>query len=745
MSDEAQGSTAVPRSTGILPVSPTGVPPVVPDPGQQGRDAPATHGQDARDTHGRDARATAERGRDARDTKRRQGPWLLRPLLFWVLVLGGALSLQLVRKGVRPIFDETGVIGYMGQLAHAEGYRSPSDFFRLHWRDIWYEPEKLTDPVPRPLQSLYRPLAVCTVAYKTLACYVLGDHPWLPPLVNIALSALAAGVLYRLGLRLTGNLLVAFGGAFLGLFSVPSIAGTFVSASGEQPLVVLLMGLSLYCYVRFQQGGRWGWAIPIFILSFLGPIYREYSGIAAFVIVAVELVTRRRWWFIAAMLPLLFHSIYTSFFINLLAYQHVVLLSIMAKTRISDAVGQRQFHPEAYNHLLFLVAPVLSLLAIAGLWARVRRAIPASRPEWQALLAGLALVLAILWLALFVAPGESVGLLTYERVKWLPLALAVVMAASAWPVSRLLAIWTAFTFLPYVSAFNVEIHQLYAVAPLAMCLMVNVAALLDGLRDPASGATDTAPFAVSVPPGDEHRHAEQQRVRGTPQIEPGSLSRLGAWLRPFAYVTAFLLMLVGLVDQGFNLGAVGTVFRGTNRAARQLGEGISQVSRRPAVLISHTLLADDVRYYFRQDLGLMLQRRCFTFVKAVGRDHPDCLVEWERFESTVRQAVQQSPVLLLDVDLGAPTMLAQHKQRLIEQGWLVHHVWRVVFDRRYSYADPLKYFVPLSYTSFPGSPDLGDYVRMERSWMSRRVLAAHGLYQVEPPLPPASAPAAEKP
>jgi len=86
-------------------------------------------------------------------------------------------------------------------------------------------------------------------------------------------------------------------------------------------------------------------------------------------------------------------------------------------------------------------------------------------------------------------------------------------------------------------------------------------------------------------------------------------------------------------------------------------------------------------------------------------------------------------VYLLDVELSQPTLLSRFRARLPHA---LREVYAHATDERYPCADPMKALIPPAYVSYPGSPDLGDYVLMEVGFMYRRVHAMQRLYRVEP-------------
>lgn len=614
---------------------------------------------------------------DCADTGRRS--WWLDGGIILALACVGTLAFYLPRAQSGPIFNETGVIRHVKRLVRDTGAQSPIDLIGKQMKTIWYDPSQ--GPSDRPLEGLYRPLPMITVLLKTSAFYIFSNQPNGPVLVNALIVGLTGVLIFLTIRRLTAQRAVAIAAALLTLFAVPTITSNWVATAGEHALVPLFMCVELLCYLQFKRSGSWSWAVLLAVVAFVAPLYREYAFITPFIIAAAEVISpRRRLAFLGLLLPLLFHSVYTSFAINLVFYQHFVLRSVFVRTGVHPS----DLRFEALSHFVFTLPPLISALGVLGIcsvivaWAR-------RQPRGLALLilcAFLCVTLCAAWGTLFIS--------THSRpVEWAQLAAVVAISAAGLYVHRLLALWAVATWLPFLVSFNgVEVYMQYALPPFVAILLY---------------------FAF---------HLCRQMYQST-----------SVTLRTGGCAVAGLLVLA-CADQALNLNACYQEFGASNDSARALAHVVADYSGdRQPVIIAHTLLLDDIQYYMATCEKKSLHLWGYTFVKAVGPDSPAFYGRRDRFMRFVATSPPNWAVFLIDAELSNPTVMSGFISELPVPARMIH--WNRT-DVSYPFLDPLKHLIPFEYISYPGTPDLGEYANLESGLFHRRVWTSHPVFLLEP-------------
>jgi hypothetical protein len=363
---------------------------------------------------------------------------------LWILyfVLGTSLFFfPRYKDGI--IFDSTAVIYYLRQ------FKSFSSFLEINWNKIWYENKTVANE--RPLQTkVYRPVQVITAAAKGLE-YLYGNK-YLPLIINALLVVISGLFLFLLILQLTRDKWASLGASFLFLFSTSNITGAWVFISGEHNLVVICVCLILLSYLKFKSKRNWFWLLPIYVVGFFGILYKEYVIFPLFVIYGAEILNRKRdLKLLAALLPLLFHCFFPSFYINSIFYQNPRLYSVSPS-------NQFFIRWEAMNHFVFQIPPLISLL---GMWAMFHNN-PFLKSKKK-----LCVFILICWCALF-AKSSFPGSI-------LPTIFASAVSLSAFWIHPILAIWSAIGWAPYLLVFyGVEVHMMYAIAPFAAILLWHI-------------------------------------------------------------------------------------------------------------------------------------------------------------------------------------------------------------------------------------------------------------------------------
>jgi hypothetical protein len=374
-------------------------------------------------------------------------------------LLLGTLFFVAPRLNESPVFDGTSVVMHLENLKNEQQLKSYGDFLKVNWNRIWYE--NRYEGNNRPLQTkMYRPLQVIVASMKAYCFYIFHYLPNMPLLINAVLMILSGIPLFYLLLRLTQEPWVAAGSVFLYLFSTASITAGWVAISGEHNLVVILISCILLSYLKFKETSHWRWFWLINFLGFIGPLYKEYVVLTVYTVIAAEILSsKRNFKFLIGLTPLVFHCLYTSFFINALFYQNFSIFSSVPKEKFT-------FRWEAMNHYVFQLPPLLSLLGIIAL----------TRNNFvKAYKKTLFAILFVSWCALFYKSTFPISLL--------PTLFVGLIILSAFWIHPLLAIWCGIGCAPYLLTFyGVEVHFMYSIAPFAAILLWHIVDYLKNLK-----------------------------------------------------------------------------------------------------------------------------------------------------------------------------------------------------------------------------------------------------------------------
>lgn len=284
----------------------------------------------------------------------------------------------------------------------------------------------------------YRPLS------WTLRRIGQAGHAAAPKTTRIGLlllNGLIAGLLalahFRLARRFTASAAAAGFAVFLLLAATPILTGFLVLFTGIQALVLLVMCACLNGYFCYRDTGHGGWLVGVALLLLLGPWYREFVGLTAALLVALELC-RGRW---------------------------------RSPTVVIAALGfAHALFPTALSHLAFPELPVQPVWRLGAVKDQIELAVstnPGSgRNLWDA-------VCGLQW-RIFL-----------DLLNILPPTL-VVLAAAGWVGSLLrrdaaeprgglfLAGFFAVTFLPFLVVFKEQVHLAYALLPGSILIAAGV-------------------------------------------------------------------------------------------------------------------------------------------------------------------------------------------------------------------------------------------------------------------------------
>jgi len=598
-------------------------------------------------------------------------------IIFVLFVLLGTAFNFCLRNKLSPIFDETQYIQFIQKLVDLHEIKSTERFFKTYWNDIWHESHD--QPSRRPLKVYYRPIQVIIMLWQILTCHIFSDRAWLPILCNSLILSLAAACVYLLGYRLTKDHFCSAGGAFFMMLSLPALVGTWVGIPGNHAFVPLLVCLNILSYLNYKKSHSKIWIIPIVLIGFFGPLFRETSIVGLAVIFFSELISSRRSWrFLLLMIPLVLHSLSPAFIINLVFYNNTIISSTLDLKQVLTKVILFILQFQCINHLCFVVPPVVPLLGVFSILINYCKENNKSR---QFLLYGIILA-GLLYGSLFVPINNP----AYLTTKYLLFILAVFISFSALKIHPVLAIWSFFSWLPHVIIFW-EVHLIYTIGPFVIILLWHIKQLTKKL------------FSATH---------NKLIYRG-------------------AGILVILLLFISAVDQGANAWSCYHVFREANKSAIQIARKIVQDLPRgkKPILISSTLLGDDVGYYLSENEGMKFKVNGYTFSGAVQKEN--VYEDEAKFFDLLDKEKDAGCVYLLDKEGGA-TLLSKFRKKMGQKISKIHVYRSEVF---YPYLDILKYFIPLDYFSYPGSTDHRDHFTYHQGLFYRGVSVEYVLWKVE--------------
>lgn len=593
--------------------------------------------------------------------------------IFVLLLIAGTAVNFVLRKDLTPIFDETPALLSFENEARDKNIETLGGYYRNEWNDIWYNPSQ--GAPKRPLQYLYRPLQVLTVTFKILSCHIFHNWPAVPVFFNALILSLAAALVFLLGTRLTGDYFSSLGAAAFFLFSLPAITGTWVVLTGEHALVIIVICGLILSYVHYKESYSWKWMVLIVLIGFLGPLYKEYTAVGLFILLAMELTDKKKSWkTIAIVTALIFHAIFPAFLINALFFHNIVFTSTFAEMKVPGKALFFILKFHAINHLFFTIPPLIVLLGLTGAFFSIYK--KNQSKLW------VAPILLLAYSSLFIPPDNGIQPLGH----YLSLFLLIFLSLSVFKINRWLALWFIISWIPHLLIFFGHIHLMYTIPPLSLILLWHIRNMVVIIN--ASWTKSLRYFVISL---------------------------LG------------FLLLVALTDQLVNVTAAYRTFKAINTSAVSIAEnmGHDMPDNTPAVLVSNTLLGHDVEYYLTRNKQKSLKLNGFTFTDAVVWNQE--YAEEDRFKRLIERERGRGPIYLLDIDIYSSS-LAQFIDRF---NFPVKEVYTYSTDVSYPYVDVLKYLIPAVYQPFPGSPDLIDhFIRSKRLFVGR-VSASYKLYRLE--------------
>lgn len=398
------------------------------------------------------------------------------------------------------------------------------------------------------------------------------------------------------------------------------------------------------------------------------------------------------WKLIAVLVFGVFHSTFPTFFINLVFFNHIVLVPASRGVAYHFGRSELRIHWDAFNHLFFSLPPLLSFLASLGLIGTVLKK---GKNSIGAI--AIAFVIMLSWASLFTDPKQPNVLMEQSLFKNLilvgPCILFIFFSLSLLTSAPIFFFWLTGGFLPIAMSFiGVDVYFAYINGVLAAVLLIHTRMLLLYLKNMSSRRK----LATNL------------------------------------YRVACGLLLLIFFDQYLNLNSAYQAFHASYISAKTIAAEIAadqlkltsdnlQTQKPKTVAIANTLLLDDIHFHLRRNHKMYLDLTGYTFSQSIPPDSPSNLSQYENFEKQIKKRLGNYTIYTLDVerpDLIGSTTLSDYVDRAKLS---VKTLYRDRVDVKYPYADFLKLFIPERYITYPGSPDLGRHVNVSSGILHRRI------------------------
>ena len=611
----------------------------------------------------------------------------------WMLGLVAGSIYFAARSSFGPIWNDTA--GLVTVLFDPPQGKPPLD-----WELVW---RILVTPFGRLDTGGFRPLQIIPT---NLSYFGFGSlSPWLEAVAALLIGITAAMVFF-VAYRFLKDRIGALVATLLFICAGPYLSADAVVLSGFQTVVVLVLCGSLLCYWRYYETTsprrRKLWLGALIALLFLGPWYREYTGLASILIFAAEAWRRRRpTWLMGLSTLTLAHALFPTALVHFLVFPELPLLpvfqigSLGSADQIALASGAHAGLSDTIAamlpglvwdlgfYFLPLLPPTMIALAYGGFWmAAWRRARLLPRPTFIGSIFGPH------WLPLWgvVLTALFAGYLVFQLpyvTGWngFGLAAAFGLGALGLAIDPLIAFWFLLSLLPFIVVFHETVHLIYALVPASIIVAGGLARLWEEGR------------------------------------------RWPAVLR-CALAGAIALLVV---DQGLGAVAVFRVLRGIYAGEVAVAKEIKARIPSGAFVISNALSAMDIEVF---------SNGYFRTLYSVGAGVPANRIA--DTDAVLAKFLAANPDKVYFLDIEHP----------FTPGKYLYHALKYVRDRsvplralgtlhttdvRYPFLDPLKLFFDVPYVNFLGAPDLVndfyDGPALSGAPFRSEVFATYRLYQ----------------
>ena len=315
-------------------------------------------------------------------------------------------------------------------------------------------------------------------------------NPWPFFLLTGLLLGLLAVLAFWVARGFTQTSLAAALAVFLFLASTPMLTGSLVVFAGIQAFVPILICSAWLTYQRSLISSRpWLWRGLLFLILFLSPWFREFTGVMPVLIIVRELQRTRR--------P-------------------------TPAMSLSGVAFLQALFPTALVHLLFFKnLPVVPIHRLGNLAATLNHGGPAH--SWKEALKQLHWRI---WLDLPSILPPTLFLLALLGLV-LCLSRRTEQTVRFWNDVAFLGFFFLTTFLPFLKLFNEQVHLAYCLLPLSILLMM----LVEQAWNFASGRGWRTVLAVAMTVVLMDHAASFYAVRGATGAIYASIHRLAVWFQ----------------------------------------------------------------------------------------------------------------------------------------------------------------------------------------------------------------------
>lgn len=602
--------------------------------------------------------------------------------IFSTIILTVTLITFGLRKDIKPIFNETGVILQIRDLVKQQNIKSIPEFYAQNSLTIWKETPEARDA--RPIQAhFYRPLEIIIGSLIVLTSHILYDWPWLPVLINSFSLGLAGASLFALAYIFLKDFRLALASAFFMIFSLPSLNATWQTI-GIHSIVPLAINSAIISYFYFRKTHRLPWLIPILLICTCGPLYKEYTGIISLMLLLCECFACKRNWRLIILFAVLFcYSLSPAFWLNLIAHHNLTFTSTYLSLRIWDRVTTLNFKFNFFSHLLFSLPPTIIFWGILSVFANIFD-LYRQRLAWQ--ITGT--LLSVGSFSLLLTDSPLLGTFGPAAISSL---LILAIAYSSLRIHRIFPVIFIVSWLPCLVVFLNDIYLMYSLGFLAIILFFNIRIFLNNILS-----------------------FRQNKLTQS--------------------LHAFILfgLFIGLLDQSSNLITIRRLAVKINQLTTSLGKTLADdlhltTAETPVVFLSNNRFSKDLQFslYKNDRLDLPVNAR-YSFELDPAYD-----TNLNRLFALLLHTPVNSKVYFLNADNsfnieGSVITLNE------DQNYYLGTVTDQRLSLRYSYFDPLKNFIPARLMAFPGNPDLEIYFQKQQGFFWRETSCTLIIYQLLP-------------
>ncbi|MEW6386040.1 MAG: hypothetical protein AB1491_00770 [Thermodesulfobacteriota bacterium] len=594
---------------------------------------------------------------------------------------------------------------------HFGNYKPVWEFYQL-WQTL---PETVISSFTLRTPLRYTPI---TNIYTTFMGAYLFDSPRRIPvavlLMGFLYACLGTGV-FLLAARLIGPWPWALVAAVLYQSAMATIVSVYTLFSLPYLLVTIFMVTALYAYLQYKDSGKWVWLAAYLLLGVLGSWTREFPAAVPFIVGAAEILTyqgRRSLITLAASALLSAHCLYPAFLPWLVGLNQGRVFGLLA-------MGKTQFHTVAIPNwdlsgfVYVQFPPVLWLLTVMAIllsiwrwqgtaegtrnaslswWAGLLlRMVPASEKARQVLkILAIWLTGAVTLAFIYVFYVGNAGLQHFMYLRWGPafLLFPVMVALASLRFQVLAPVYFLALLLGVMRVRVAEIHLTFLLPPLAIMLTQWVRELFLMLK--------------------ENRDI---------------------WPRRLALTAVALLFGIGLADQLLNLPATSLIQKELVKKNQEMGLWLKNHLPKHSILIANFFYYTDLYYYSDRhfDPYESVENNPFGPAKVIFTDN--------QMENLLKRNEGIRPVFLMEAEhpyLSGYQNYHSHKWVRNPPGKL-EKVAGFSLRQSYYYADPLKFFTPRYWISFPGYMDwfIDYWWDNSSSFFRREIYCDYQLYRLK--------------